>query len=139
MAIRFHPDVGDILICDFSQLNTKVPEMVKRRPVVCLTPRRRYGQIITIVPLSTTPPTPVQIWHAKLHVDLPHPYDSPEVWVKGDMLYSLSMERLSLFTKGKDRQGKRIYVAPKLSEEQIKKVFLCISKGLVIERYLNDI
>lgn len=30
MAIKYHPDVGDILICDFSQLKTKEPEIVKK-------------------------------------------------------------------------------------------------------------
>lgn len=93
MAISIHPDIGDLLICDFGQLNTKEPEMVKRRPVICLTPRRRPGKLCTVVPLSTTAPNPVQKWHCKLQLDLPEPYNKPEMWVKGDMLYTMSMER----------------------------------------------
>ena len=56
MPIRFQPAVGQILICDFPK-DLEKPEMVKRRPVVCISPkdRNRFGYT-TVVPLSTTEP-----------------------------------------------------------------------------------
>ncbi len=138
MAIQIHPDIGDILLCDFSQLKTLPPEMVKRRPVISLTPRRRPGRLCTVVPLSTTAPDSIQSWHCKLQLDLPKPYDSPEVWVKGDMLYTLSFDRFYLFRMGKDQTGKRIYTFPKLTPDQLKKVEFCVLKGLAFNSYLKD-
>ena len=132
MAIQFHPDVGDILICDFAQLSTKEPEMVKRRPVINLTPKGRYGRLCTVVPLSTTAPDPNQMWHCKVHADLPRPYNSPEAWVKGDMLYTVSFERLFLFSIGKDSSGKRIYLRPSIGEEEMQRVYACILNGMAL-------
>ena len=64
------------------------PEICKRRPVVVLTPRlRRVNRLLTVVPLSTTAPNPAQLWHTKLTVNLPKPYDSPIVWLKGYPVY----------------------------------------------------
>ncbi len=140
MAIKYHPEVGDILICDFSGM--KPPEMVKRRPVVNLTPRfRRSGGLCTVVPLSTTAPNVIQRWHARLQVDLPNPYSSPEVWLKGEFLYTVSYDRLFLLRQGKDEDGNRIYTYPRLSNEQIKIVWDCVLHGLGrsdIVNYLSD-
>lgn len=61
MTIKIHPDVGQILICDFNGFSQ--PEITKRRPVINLTPRRRVGTVCTVVPLSTTAPDPVQGWN----------------------------------------------------------------------------
>jgi uncharacterized protein YifN (PemK superfamily) len=42
--LKFHPEPGTILICDYST-GFKKPEMVKKRPVVTISPRlkRRDG------------------------------------------------------------------------------------------------
>ena len=108
MSIKLHPDQGEVLICDFS--GTVPPEICKRRPVVVLTPRlRRVNRLLTVVPLSTTAPNPAQLWHTKLTVNLPKPYDSPIVWLKGDNLMTVSYDRLFPLKAGKDQYGKRIY------------------------------
>ena len=138
MSIPIHPDIGDVFICDFSQINTKDPEMIKRRPVINLTPRRRPGRLCTVIPLSTTAPTSIQTWHCKLHLDLPEPYNSPEMWVKADMLYTLSLDRFFLFRKGKDKNDKRIYTFPQLTEDQLEKVYRCILKGLSLHNLANS-
>ena len=127
MTIKIHPDVGQILICDFSGFSQ--PEITKRRPVINLTPRRRVGTICTVVPLSTTAPEPVQAWNARLRVNLPKPYDNPECWIKGDMLYTVSFSRLDLFYTGKVN-GKRQYVYPFVSPEEMKLVWKCVMYGL---------
>jgi hypothetical protein len=63
------PDVssrpGAIVICDFSE-GFRPPEMVKIRPVVVISPRRRTAQLVTVVPLSSVAPLPVQPWHYQL-------------------------------------------------------------------------
>ncbi|MBQ9240230.1 MAG: type II toxin-antitoxin system PemK/MazF family toxin [Duodenibacillus sp.] len=129
MALKFFPNRGDVLICDFSGFNE--PEMTKRRPVVVMTPRRRYGPgLVTVVPLSTTAPDPVQIWNTQLFIPMPAPYDKDACWVKGDMLYSVSFERLNPFRAGKDSAGKRIYETVSLSPEQLAEVEKCVLNGL---------
>lgn len=40
MALRFHPKPGTILMCDFDT-GFQVPEMVKKRPVIVLSPKRK--------------------------------------------------------------------------------------------------
>ncbi|MEI6730857.1 MAG: type II toxin-antitoxin system PemK/MazF family toxin, partial [Pseudomonadota bacterium] len=49
MAIKYHPNPGTVLTCDFSGMIE--PEMIKERPVVVISPRlcSRTG-LCTIVP-----------------------------------------------------------------------------------------
>lgn len=134
MAIHEHPVLGTILICDFDS-GFRQPEMVKRRPVVVISPKigARPG-LCTVVALSTTPPEPPQSFHCKITVDppLPAPFDSPENWVKGDMIYSVGFHRLDFVRLDKDRNGKRIYRYKPLSAEDIRKIRECVLWGLGI-------
>ena len=69
MAITFHPNPGTVLICDFNGLI--IPEMVKTRPVVVISPRLRHRTgLCTIIPLSTTPPDPKMPWHWTLSLNV---------------------------------------------------------------------
>jgi len=62
MSLEFYPDYGTVLICDFST-GFQPPEMVKKRPVVIVSPRKRYNaETVTIVPLSTRPPHAIHAW-----------------------------------------------------------------------------
>jgi len=62
MAIKYHPEIGTIVICDFKGFVK--PEMIKRRPAVIISPRIRYrDKLCPIVPLSTTPPNPIMAYH----------------------------------------------------------------------------
>jgi len=80
--------------------------MVKIRPVVVISPRRRTGQLVTIVPLSSSAPHPVQPWH----IQLPHGAYPPArcaIWAKCDMVATVGFA-------GLDRvkatiQGRRVY------------------------------
>ena len=129
ISIKLHPDQGEILICDFS--GTIPPEIWKKRPVVVLTPRlRRVNRLLTVVPLSTTAPSPVQLWHTRVVVNLPSPYNSPLVWVKGDSLMTVSYDRLSPLRAGKDQYGKRIYPRVVLDTDSMHKVWDCVLHGL---------
>lgn len=131
MPIKEHPLVGSILMCDFSA-GFKEPEMVKRRPVVVLSPKiaARPG-LCTVVSLSETPPSPPQPFHCQIDIDpaLPAPLGSKGVWVKGDMIYSVGFHRLDFIRLGRD-DGKRVYRYEPLSAEIIKKIRECVLRGL---------
>lgn len=129
MTIKYPPNQGEILICDFS--GSVEPEICKKRPVIVLTPRfRRIQRLLTVIPLSTTAPTSIQRWHLKLHLDLPAPYESPECWAKCDLIQTVSWDRLSLFRAGKDCYGKRIYPRIELDNNTMEKVWDCVLHGI---------
>ena len=131
MGIQFNPEQGTILICDFKGFLQ--PEMIKRRPVVVVSPRlrKRYG-LCTVVPLSTTPPKEVAAYHFKLHVVpvLPAPYNAAFHWVKADMVYTVSFDRLFLPFGTKDGSGKRIYDTRVIDKADLLKIQHCMLHGL---------
>jgi len=112
MALTFHPHPGIVLICDFNT-SFKVPEMIKRRPVVVISPRpRRSNQLCTIVPLSTTAPNPVEPFHHRMDPrSLLERLAGKETWAKCDMLATVSLERLDRVMVEKRPDGKQVYVA----------------------------
>lgn len=131
MAIQFHPEQGTILICDFNGF--VMPEMVKRRPVVVVSPRlRRRDGLCTIVPLSTTAPPEISPYHFKLHTTppLPEPFNADYHWVKADMVYTVSHNRLILPFIKKDDGGKRIYDIRVIDKSDLIKIQQCLLHGL---------
>lgn len=134
MPIHFHPNIGTILICDFDSFTS--PEMTKRRPAVVVSPRfRTRDQLCTVVPLSTSRPKSVCEYHCTLAFDppMPKPFDSPEMWAKADMLYTVGFQRLSPPFAGKDDQGKRMYDIRQVTQDQLKTVQKCILYGLGLD------
>lgn len=131
MAIQIHPEQGSIVICDFAGF--VAPEMIKRRPAVVISPRlRRRDGLCTVVPLSTTPPNPICPYHFKLHVTpvLPAPYNADFHWVKADMVYTVSFQRLYLPFDGKDASGKRKYDVRIIDRADLLKIQECMLHGL---------
>jgi mRNA interferase MazF len=128
MAINEHPLVGAVVLCDFNS-GFRVPEMVKRRPAIVLSPKI-FGRpgLCTVVALSTDPPDPVMPYHKQINLDplLPAPWDSEGVWVKGDMINAVGFHRLDLVRLGKDRSGKRKYLLTPQCSENIKIVRKCV-------------
>ena len=108
MPINFHPSAGQILICDFSS-GFQPPEMVKVRPLVVISPRRRSGQLVKVVPLSSSPPTPIEPWHHKISASV-YPPARAEMWAKCDMVITVSINRLDR-VKHRDASGKRLYMS----------------------------
>ncbi|MDG4574895.1 MAG: type II toxin-antitoxin system PemK/MazF family toxin [Defluviicoccus sp.] len=132
MPLTFHPDPGTILVCNF---NTGFipPEMVKRRLVVVVSPRlRQRDNLCTIVPLSTTAPVSVQAYHCQVRIQpiLPRPWHAEWVWIKADMLSTVSFQRLDLIRGDKDFQGKRRYMKPTLSGKDLHQIRDCVSVAL---------
>jgi len=131
MAILFHPDAGTVLICDFAGF--KVPEIVKRRPVIVVSPRfKRRDQLCTVVPLSTTAPRWPQEYNCRIEFDppLPAPYAASDMWVKGDMLCTVAFERLSPPAAGRGADGRRIYDIRRVSDAELSRVRACVLNGL---------
>lgn len=140
MSIKYHPKQGTILICDFGKCFTP-PEMVKRRLVVVVSPKfKRRSGLCTVVPLSTTPPEPEMPYHYKLEWEepFPKPFNKKNyAWVKGDMLATVSFERLSIPKKGRDSNGKRIYDKRTVTQEQLTEIRKCILNGLGLKTLTN--
>lgn len=140
MALKIHPAQGAIVICDFSGLNE--PEMTKRRLAVVVSPyiRVRPG-LCSVVPFSTTAPILVRPYHCTIQIDppLPEPHASPLQWVKGDMVYTMSLTRMHLPSDGKI-DGKRNYDIRVLSKDELQRVQVCMLNGLglaMLTKYLE--
>ena len=136
MAITFHPRVGQILLCDFSQ-GFKEPEMVKsHRPVVILTPPIvGRAELVTVLALSTKEPDRIMPFHYMIpSSSMPQlgRFQENDTWVKGDMIYTAGFHRLDLIRLGKKdiKTGKRLYFQQKLGREQMKEIYKCALHGL---------
>lgn len=135
MAITFHPRTGQILMCDFTRGFVE-PEMVKRRPVLVISPTiKGRGPLVTVVALSTTPPPTPMPYHLQLpKTSLPQigRFQERVTWVKGDMIYSVGFHRLDLIQlKVKNPiTNKREYFNNRLGREQMKQVYQCVLHGL---------
>ncbi|MCW5697094.1 MAG: type II toxin-antitoxin system PemK/MazF family toxin [Bauldia sp.] len=132
MPLTFHPRQGTVLLCAYEP-GFKEPEMVKRRPVVVVTPRLRSRDgLCTVVPLSTTEPRKVEAYHHKIVFDppLPKPWNSPECWVKADMLATVAFHRLHLIGIGRGPHGKRKYLQLVIPRADLKAIQACILEAL---------
>jgi uncharacterized protein YifN (PemK superfamily) len=130
MPIQFHPKQGTILICNFDS-GFKQPEMVKRRPVVVISPPiSARPDVCTVVALSTEPPRIKLPYHCKLDIILPEPWHEGPNWVKGDMLYSAGFHRLELIRLGRNKDKRRIYARVQLSISELREVRICVLRGL---------
>ncbi|HET7815522.1 MAG TPA: type II toxin-antitoxin system PemK/MazF family toxin [Candidatus Baltobacteraceae bacterium] len=89
------PHPGDVYMCDFS--GYIVPEMVKKRRVIVISPRNAgTAPLAVVVPVSSTRPDPP----SNVHVRLPGEniyrcfYGKQEVWAKADMIAHVRFDRL---------------------------------------------
>ncbi len=122
-GIQFHPRKGTIVICDFT--GNVVPEIVKKRPVVVITPRLPYrNHLATVVPLSTTPPEYNVPYVVKLSKNYLNPEDKA-VYAKCDLLCSVSFRRLDRI-----KVARRKYITPQLNEEDFNAVINGVKAAL---------
>lgn len=126
VPLTFHPPPGTIVICDFST-GFRPPEMVKVRPVVVISPRRRTGQLATVVPLSSTPPLPVEPWHYRLPPGA-YPPARGAIWVKGDMVATVALDRLDRVRV--KTGGTRAYHTFQLDQTALAAVLACVRAGI---------
>ena len=98
-------------MCDFQ--GYIVPEIVKKRPVVVISPRLPYrSHLCTVVPLSTARPDRLQPYHYEMSKN-PHPREPDDlpVWAKCDLLANVTLKRLDRF-----KVGRRKYYTPRISD-----------------------
>jgi mRNA interferase MazF len=126
LPLTFHPSPGAIVICDFST-GFRPPEMVKVRPVVVISPRRRSAQLVTIVPLSSTPPLPAEPWHYRLPLGA-YPPARGAIWAKCDMVQTVGLARLDR-VKAKI-QGQRVYQAFQLGDAELAAILAGVKAAL---------
>lgn len=132
MAISYHPPRGAIVCANFDQ-GFKVPEMVKRRLCVVISPKieARHG-LCTIVPLSMSEPEVVQAYHYKFKIpfQLPGTWGNQPRWAKCDMICAVGFHRLDLLRLGKNTQGVRQYQLNSLSDIHLRHISNCVLAGL---------
>lgn len=107
--LRFQPAPGTILNCDFRGFVP--PEMVKPRQVVVLWKHKSNAKLVYILPLSTTPPHDESLAVELDRLPIPRPGQDPKtrIWIKCDMVYTLSTDRLSMPVS---RASRRVAAAP---------------------------
>ena len=129
LPITFHPKPGHVLICDFTT-GFRPPEMVKRRPVVVISKSRQ--QLVTIVPISTTEPYPIEKWHHELRDgSLPVSLRGARHWAKCDMVTTVAFWRLDRVRVGKDpTTGKRTYVTHVVCPEDLTAIRVAVLHAL---------
>lgn len=131
MTVVSHPAPGTVVRVDLSQ-GFKPPEMVKRRPVIVLSPPiSGRQQLCTVVPLSTTRPRVIMPHHMEIRFDppLPHPFGSPSAWLKGDIVLTIAFHRLRLLFDGK-QGGQRVYDVRVLPPDVFEQVKNCVRAGI---------
>lgn len=138
MALLYPPKVGDIVMCQFPEC-LAAPEMIKKRAVIVISPRLagRDG-LVAVVPISNSAPDPVHAHHCEIEVRLLPKFmqaTGGNRWAKCDMLYTFSLERLSLIQDGRrDRAtGKRIYDHCKADLVTVQAVRRSIAAALGID------
>jgi mRNA interferase MazF len=130
VPLKYPPDRGEVLIGDFEGLRTH--EMEKLRPCIVLSPRiDQRSRLATVVCLSTTFPDPIQDYHVELAFDpiFCERFPSPTMWVKVDMVYSVSLDRLSR-QREKLPNGDRTYTIRLLNYVDLQKVLRCVLNGI---------
>jgi uncharacterized protein YifN (PemK superfamily) len=137
MPIHYQVPPGTVLLCDYSMGGFREPEMVKKRPAVVISPRLRgRDNLSTVVPLSGTAPkraVPYQCW-IEMPQPLPAPWDAEGYWAKADMLATVGLRRLDLFRTGRDQEGKRKYLRPRIPDHELRRVRACVLNALGMPR-----
>lgn len=134
MALKYHPKPGTILMCDFSK-GFAEPEMVKKRPVIVISPKmKRCAGLCTVVAISTVRPDPIEHWHYQLpKPSMPRArlFQQKDSWIKGDMIYRVGFHRLDLIQLDRERFAeKRAYFTQRLGREQMAEVYACVLHSL---------
>ena len=142
MGLRFPPQLGLVVICDYST-GFREPEMVKERLAVVVSKRLPHRDgLCTVVPLSTTPSRSGIKYQCKIELpfEAPSPYAGKFKWAKADMLATLCYERMGLPYTGRDpATGKRKYLQIVLDPTELLKVRHAILYALNLDILTNHL
>lgn len=120
-GLQFQPKPGHILICHFG-LGFRVPENVKTRPVLVISPhQKQWTKLCVVVPISSQIPNIVRPYHYKLPKGTVPGKKYEESWIKGDMVVAVGAHRLDRI-----RTENRKYVSPLVSEEILREARRCV-------------
>ncbi|MGH7744192.1 MAG: type II toxin-antitoxin system PemK/MazF family toxin [Candidatus Dormibacteria bacterium] len=128
MSLLFQPKPRSIVFCNFAGFVE--PEIVKRRPVVVLAVHKRNSKLVTVVPLSTTAPDPVEAHHYRLKQNPLPGAQEKVVWAKCDMVAVVSIERLDLVHTGRGPAGKRQYLRLQIGQDQFDAIRQGVASAL---------
>jgi mRNA interferase MazF len=134
MPLKFPPISGQIVFCDFKGFIT--PEMVKKRPVIVVSPKeRRHKSLCAVVPLSASAPCSNEI-HTSIKIALPSEFKKREwfqkdCWAKCDIINTVCLERLDLIYLGRDTAGKRIYSYIKIEDETLNAIREIVCRSII--------
>jgi mRNA interferase MazF len=140
MPLSFHPSPGTLLVCDYTT-GFRAPEMVKRRPVVVISPRLRHrNNLVAVIPLSTTAPPSILPYHACIQLarPLPKPFDTPVMWAKTDMIATVGFDRLDRFRLPRTGAGRK-YEIRQLDDAQLLAVRKALLHGLGFEALIQHL
>jgi uncharacterized protein YifN (PemK superfamily) len=127
MALNLHPKAGYVLVCDF--VGYMAPEMIKARPVVVVSPNHLHRPgLVSVVPLSTTSPNPVEAYHYKLTGNPVPGSSAVDVWAKCDMVATVCLARLD---RVKVERGR--YEIGHVSMEQVRAIRRSVALSLGID------
>ena len=129
MPLTYHPAAGAIVICDFS-VGFRPPEIVKKRPVVVISPRRRQSQLFTVIPLSSTAPITLMPWHYPIKPGAYPPARGP-MWAKADIIMTVALDRLDRVMM-RDEKGKRTYLNLTLNGADLADLHRAVVAALAI-------
>lgn len=112
-------------MCSFSGF--KVPEMVKVRPVVVVSPRLpRRSEIVAVVPISLTEPMPLMPYQVRLSKNY-HPAEADDLpcWAIADLVMNIGIYRLESF-----KVGRRKWASPQMTGDDLTVVREAVLHGL---------
>lgn len=96
--------------------------------MVVISPKRRNVDLVTVVPLSSTPPTLIQPWHHQLSPGAYPPARGP-VWVKADVVATVALARLDR-VKVKTPGGTRSYQTFQLQLFDMAAIYTAVKAAL---------
>lgn len=133
MSLPYHPRPGTIVVCDYAKGGFRPPEMAKRRLAVTVSPKlKRRNDLVTVVPLSATPPSPMEAWHVALEIAVPDPWGDVPRWAKCDMVATVGYDRLDLPHFRHHVTGTRQYWQHELSAELVAELRRAVASALGI-------
>lgn len=128
MALSFQPKAGAVLMCDFDGFIE--PEIVKKRPVVVIAKNKNNPNLVTVVPLSTTPPEVMLSHHYQLPTNPVPASKGVTCWAKGDMVSTVSIVRMDRLKDGWNR------VTPTVTAKDLDAIRLCVVNALQLKNTL---
>ncbi|MGP9821349.1 type II toxin-antitoxin system PemK/MazF family toxin [Salinarimonas sp. NSM] len=120
-GLQFQPRPGQVLVCHFG-LGFRPPEMIKTRPVLVVSPKRRDSvKLCTVVPISSRAPEEVRPYHYRLPQGILPDSKYAEAWIKGDMVATVGCHRLDRL-----KVGHRRYESPSVPDDVLREARRCV-------------